>query len=109
MVLRLRFLGACEIATPAGAVHLESAKTVALLAYLVLAPGTHARAALTGMLWPDLAGERAAAALRRALWDLRRRITVGPGDSIVLADRQAVSVNSGRVTGGPDQARHAPP
>ena len=92
-VLRLRLLGACEIATPAGAVHLESAKTAALLAYLVLAPGTHARAALTGMLWPELAGERAAAALRRALWDLRRRITVGAGDSIVVADRQAVSVN----------------
>jgi predicted ATPase/DNA-binding SARP family transcriptional activator/Tfp pilus assembly protein PilF len=64
-----------------------------LLAYLVLAPGSHARAALTEMLWPDLAGERAAAALRRALWDLRRRIAVGADDSIVLADRQAVSVN----------------
>ena len=92
-VLRLRFLGACEIGPLAGAVHLESAKTAALLAYLVLTPGTHARAALMEMLWPELTGERAAAALRRALWDQRRRIPVGGEAGVVLANRQTVGLN----------------
>jgi len=94
-VLRLRLLGACEIVAPGGAVHLESAKTTALLAFLVLSPGPHPRAALTEMLWPELAGERAAAALRRALWDQRRRLSSGGGDAVVLADRHTVALNPG--------------
>jgi predicted ATPase/DNA-binding SARP family transcriptional activator len=92
-LLRLRLLGACEVATHAGPVHLESAKTTALLAYLTLAPGPHPRPALTEMLWPELAGERAAAALRRALWDIRRRVTAGGDDGAVLADRRTVEIN----------------
>lgn len=55
-------------------VHLESAKTEALLAWLVLNPGTHSRGKLTALLWPELPEERASAGLRRALWDLRRKL-----------------------------------
>ncbi len=72
--LSLRWLGGREVLRDGVPVHLESAKTEALLAWLVLNPGTHARGKLTALLWPELPEERASAGLRRALWDLRRKL-----------------------------------
>ncbi len=91
--LRFRFLGGCEIAGPQGPIHLESAKTTALTAFLVLTRSAHGRAKLMEMFWPELSEERAAAALRRALWDQRRRLGREDGTEVLLADRQAVAFN----------------
>ena len=82
-VFCLRFLGGCEIAGPRGAVQPETAKTTAVLVYLALRAGPHSRARLMGLLWPELTEERAAGNLRRALWDLRRRLEA-PGEAPLL-------------------------
>lgn len=93
-LLRLRLLGGCEIATAAGVVHLESAKTTALLAFLAVTRSTHSRAKLAGLLWPELSEERAATALRRALWDLKRRLSPPGRPPVVLATRESVAFNA---------------
>lgn len=84
--LTLRFLGACDITSRRGPVHLESSKTTALLALLALSRGPQARARLMGLLWPELGEERAAGNLRRAVWDLRRKLGEG-GESPLRASR----------------------
>lgn len=84
--LKLRFLGACDIASRRGPVHLESSKTTALLAVLALSPGPQARARLMGLLWPELGEERASGNLRRAVWDLRRKLGDG-GEPPLRASR----------------------
>jgi DNA-binding SARP family transcriptional activator/predicted ATPase len=90
----LRWLGGREVLRDGLPVHLESAKTEALLAWLVLNPGTHARGKLTALLWPELPEERASAGLRRALWDLRRKLA--PGD-----ERFVLNVSRGVVETDP--------
>lgn len=92
-LLHLRLLGGCEIATAAGVVHLESAKTTALLAFLAVTKSTHSRAKLAGLLWPELSETRAATALRRALWDLKRRLSPPGRPPVVLATRESVAFN----------------
>jgi DNA-binding SARP family transcriptional activator/predicted ATPase len=72
--LRLSLLGGVEIAGSAGVVRLETAKTTALLAYLAVRRQPVRRAKLMALFWPDLSDERAAANLRRGLWDIRRRL-----------------------------------
>ncbi|HPW56070.1 MAG: tetratricopeptide repeat protein [Thermoanaerobaculaceae bacterium] len=89
--IRVTLLGGFGLASPAGSHRLESAKTEVLLAYLVLAPGSHARAKLQGLLWPDLTEERAARNLRHALWDIRRTFAAA-GAGILVADRSRVAI-----------------
>ncbi|HUK11782.1 MAG TPA: BTAD domain-containing putative transcriptional regulator, partial [Thermoanaerobaculaceae bacterium] len=93
--LVLRFLGGCEIAVAGATVRLESTKTTGLLAFLAVAGGTHSRPKLAGTFWPDLAEDRAAAALRRALWDQRRRLTPADGDSPLQVTRGTVAFDPG--------------
>lgn len=61
---------------------LHQPKRLALLAYLCVAapPARHRRDHLVGLLWPDMAPKRARAALRRALYFLRRRL----GDGVLV-------------------------
>jgi predicted ATPase/DNA-binding SARP family transcriptional activator len=88
--LEIRLLGAFEIASPGGPVRLESAKTSALLAYLCAEKGPHSRLKLAGLLWGDIPEDRAARNLRRALWDIRRKL--GPaGKDVLRATRTDVS------------------
>lgn len=94
-LLRIRLLGGFEVEGPAGPVHLESAKTAAVLALLALARGPLARARLTGLLWPDLPEERARGNLRRALWDLRRNLDWGPQAAWLEAGHGEVSLRRG--------------
>lgn len=82
----IRLLGRFSVQGPSGPLHLESAKTGALLAYLALAPGKRARAKLQRMFWPDVTDERAARNLRHAIWDLRRTFDAC-GARVVTADR----------------------
>jgi len=91
--LRLRFLGGCEVLLPDGPAHLETAKTRALLAYLALNPGPHSRQRLMGLLWGDLPEANARRNLRRALWNLRKRLSPPDGPPPFLADRETVRFN----------------
>lgn len=93
--LSLRWLGGREVLRDGVSVHLESAKTEALLAWLVLNPGTHARGKLTALLWPELPEERASAGLRRALWDLRRKLAPGEERFLLNVSRGDVEVDPG--------------
>jgi ABC-type oligopeptide transport system substrate-binding subunit/DNA-binding SARP family transcriptional activator len=92
--LKLDLLGGCEIRCPDGPVQLESAKTGALLVYLVMQPGPRQRHKLMGLLWGDLPESNARRNLRRALWDLRRKLDRPDGPSFILAARQTVEFNS---------------
>ncbi len=69
--LHIRLLGRPEILLDDHPVHLETTKTLALLAYLVSRPGMHAREQLADLLWGDQGQARAARSLRRALWNIR--------------------------------------
>ena len=90
--LRLHFLGGCEISLPGGPVHLETAKTRALLAYLAANPGPQSRHTLMGLLWGDLPEANARRNLRRALWNLRRQLPAGSPPPI-LAGRETIGFN----------------
>lgn len=91
--LRLRFLGGCEIALPDGPVHLETAKTRALLVYLASNPGPVARSTLVGLLWGELPETNARRNLRRALWNLRRELASPSAPHPIWSDRETVCVN----------------
>ncbi|HET9275636.1 MAG TPA: hypothetical protein VFN96_06175, partial [Gemmatimonadales bacterium] len=78
-MLTLRVLGALELRDAAGAEAgpvLRQPKRLALLVYLTLAGPRrfHRRDALLGLFWPELDQEHARAALRRALYFLRREL-----------------------------------
>lgn len=91
--LSFRWLGGREVRRDGVSVRLESAKTEALLAWLVLNPGRHPRAKLNALLWPDLPEGRAAAGLRRALWDLKRKLAPAGGRFLLVVSRTDVGVD----------------
>lgn len=70
--LTLRLLGPGALLAGAAAVRTHSARTFALLAYLVMEPGRrHARDSLVDLLWPDLPQASGRQSLRQALYSLR--------------------------------------
>jgi serine/threonine-protein kinase len=82
-VIRLYGLGATRLeAARTGADRvLAQPKRFALLVYLAWNPGSfHRRESLVGLLWPDADEARARAALRNALYFLRRQL----GDEVLL-------------------------
>ncbi len=84
-VLRLRLLGPVEFTqpdgTPLGAI-LAQPKRLALLAFLALSNGGgfQRRDVLLNLFWPEFEQERARAALRRALYFLRKSL----GDGVII-------------------------
>ncbi|NOX60823.1 MAG: AAA family ATPase [Chloroflexi bacterium] len=76
-MLQIRLLGGPEIALDGHPIHLETIKTLALLAYLIVRPGAHQRDMLADLLWGDQGKSRAARSLRRALWNLRQTLCSG--------------------------------
>ncbi len=77
--------GGEELALPA------SRRARALLAYLALHPGAHARAQLAARFWPDVLDESARTSLRAALSELRRAL--GPAADHLLASRETVALD----------------
>ena len=66
-----------------------SRRAWALLAWLALHPGEHARGAVAARFWPDVLDSSARASLRSALWELRRAL--GDDDALVAGrDRIAL-------------------
>ena len=73
-----------ELAPPA------SRRARAVLAYLALHPGPHARAQLAARFWPDVLDESARTSLRAALTELRRAL--GPAADQLVAGRETVAL-----------------
>lgn len=74
-----------ELAPPA------SRRARAVLAYLALHPGPHARAQLAARFWPDVLDVSARASLRAALTELRRAL--GPAADHLQAGREMVALD----------------
>lgn len=91
--LTLCLLGGCEISRSSAPVHLETAKTTALLAYLAMKPGQHERHKLAGLLWGSLPEPNAHRALRHALWDLRRTVCEPARAPTLLITTRTVAFN----------------
>ncbi|MEP0773192.1 MAG: tetratricopeptide repeat protein [Acidobacteriota bacterium] len=85
--MQVRVLGGFSAHGPGGVIHLESAKTEALLTFLALSPGEHLRTTLEGLLWSDLPAERAARNLRHSLWSIRRAFA-SCGAAVITSDRR---------------------
>ncbi len=94
-VLKLRLLGGPVIELGGRPIHLETAKTFALLVYLVVRQGWHQREALAGMFWGDQTPAKAARGLRRALWNIRQSLCPDQEKTCVFLNvtRRAVAFN----------------
>ncbi len=85
------FLGKFDLRRNGQPVELPSRQAQALLAYLLLSPGTdHRRDQLAGLLWPDSPESSARKNLRNAIWQLRRAI----GDAYLVAEKETVAFNA---------------
>jgi DNA-binding SARP family transcriptional activator len=89
--LRVHFLGGFEIWRFDSPVRLETRKSCALFAFLLMNTRPQPRDRLSGLLWDDLPNESARRNLRHALWDLRTRLSSPGGVSPILTDGEMVS------------------
>lgn len=87
--IRLYLLGSFRLERSGYLLSLPTRKAEALLAYLVLYPGVHAREKVAALFWGDSSDEHSRRSLRTALSVLRKRL----GDDLLLADREAVQLN----------------
>jgi DNA-binding SARP family transcriptional activator len=91
MVVTVRLLGELEAHADGRPVRAPAhPQGTAVLAWLALHPGEHARGPLAALLWPDLAPSGARAALRSAVWALRRAL--GPHEEQVLDGRTTIGL-----------------
>ena len=77
MALEIRLLGPVEIEVDGAALHVDTRKAVALLAYLAVTGRPHDREHLVDLLWPGYDEERGRATLRRTLSALKSGIGEG--------------------------------
>ena len=90
-MLRIRLLGGLELETDAGAIKPPAGKPArALLAWLALNPGTHARSRVAAALWPDVLDRSARLSLRSALAALRDAL--GDQAHAVIATREQIGL-----------------
>src|SRR3978361_1187203 len=91
MVVTVRLLGELEARAGGRAVPAPAhPQGPALLAWLALHPGENDRGPLAALLWPDLAPSAARAALRSAVWAVRRALA--PPDAAVLDGRPTIGL-----------------
>ena len=86
---KILLLGAPRIEADGEPIEVDTRKAIALVAYLAISRGRHARDALAGLLWPEYNQRRARAALRRTLSSLGNARAEG----WLEADRQSVGLN----------------
>src|SRR4051794_20841295 len=93
-MLRVRLAGGLQLERD-GAVLAppRSRRARALLAWLALRPGMHARGGLAGRFWPDVLEESARTSLRAALTELRAAL--GGSADVLVATREAVGLDGG--------------
>jgi DNA-binding SARP family transcriptional activator len=90
-VLRVRLLGELALEVDGTPLAPPSSRPVrALLGWLALHPGRHARADVAATLWPDVLDRSARASLRTALSALRQAL--GPAAEALSADRETVGL-----------------
>jgi len=94
--LRLLLLGPPEASVDARPVKFPTRKTLALLAFLALEPGSHPRAHLASLFWPEASSERSHGSLRNTFVRLQTALRA-PGDrspSIFFAStHQTLAIN----------------
>ncbi|HEX5630675.1 MAG TPA: BTAD domain-containing putative transcriptional regulator [Acidimicrobiia bacterium] len=93
-MLALSLLGTPEVLVDGSPLVVDTRKATALLAYLAIEGGEHARDHLVELLWPDTDPERSRSSLRRTLSTLRTAL----GGRWVEADRAAVRMTRNGVT-----------
>src|SRR4051812_48423631 len=96
-MVRVRLLGSLAIEVDDQPVEPPASRRAqALLGWLALNPGIHARGLVAGRFWPDVLEASARQSLRSAAWSLRRAL--GPGGRDVLrAQREEIGLE-GAVT-----------
>ena len=73
-MLRLRLLGALTAEIDGRPVTMPSSERArALIGWMALHPGCHARTTVAALLWPDVPQAAARASLRTSVWAVRRR------------------------------------
>src|SRR5437764_10797039 len=96
-MLRVGLLGDMAVEVDGSSVRPpESARARALLAWLALNPGMHARTQLAARFWPDVLDSSARASLRSAIWSLRRALGEA-GDRHLVATRDRVGLEDVEV------------
>ena len=89
-MLRVRLLGELQAEVHGAPVAMPASRRArALLAWLALHPGEHARGAVAARFWPDVLDSSARASLRSALWELRRALG---SDEALVAGRDRVAL-----------------
>ncbi len=86
--LRLSLLGEPTVEQNGRFLTLTRRKNLALLAYLAVTNEPHRREALATLFWPEQEAERAYAALRQALWLLRKEL----GEQWLGGDRDHITL-----------------
>jgi DNA-binding SARP family transcriptional activator len=90
-MLRVHVLGPLRVEADGTAIDTPGGRrAAALLAWLALHPGRHARADLAARFWPDVLDSSARASLRTAVWSLRRAL--GPAGAVVAGDGDRVGL-----------------
>jgi DNA-binding SARP family transcriptional activator/tetratricopeptide (TPR) repeat protein len=91
-MLHVRLLGELQIEVDGRAIEPPASRRArALLAWLALHPGEHARGSVAARFWPDVLDTSARASLRSAAWTLRREL--GPaGEDALSAGRDRIGV-----------------
>ena len=94
--LELRLLGPPEARRDGAPLRLRTKKAFALLTYLAAEGGTHRRAELAALLWPESDEKRARTTLRSALADLRSALGSGDGTGgeYLLVDRESLGLRA---------------
>ncbi|HSI92731.1 MAG TPA: AAA family ATPase, partial [Jiangellaceae bacterium] len=90
-MVRIRVLGPFEVEVEGGPAELPpSRRARALLAWLALHPGRHARSKVAATFWPDVLDSSARTSLRGAVAELRR--SLGPAASVLVAARETIEL-----------------
>ena len=92
--LGVRLLGPPIVRLRGRPIPLRTRKTLALLAYLAAEGGTHRRAEMAALLWPDSDEHRARTTLRSAIHDLRGPLGSGNQgrDAYLLVERDVLGL-----------------
>lgn len=92
--ITLRLLGGFQLLAPNGEECRLPKSSSALLAFLMLNRArVHARSVVAGVMWPDVADERARRKLTQELWRLRKALA-GPGlDGVVRSAGSTITVS----------------
>jgi len=89
-MLVVRLVGELQAEVDGAPVTMPAARRAwALLGWLALHPGEHARGSVAARFWPDVLDSSARASLRSALWELRRSLG---GDDALAAGRDRIAL-----------------